>query len=154
MIRLLHIVAISVLIASAAYAYSTKYETLYYAETLSKLKGRLQKEKEAIAVAKAEWALLTRPERLQRMVERHLDLQPMAIAQLGRIGELPNRASNGDPIAAKLDALGVEPATTGSTKPRRDGIGAKLDALGLGPGGAVPAKRGATPPPAPKPSAR
>ena len=46
MIRLLHIIAISVLIASAGYAYSIKYETLYYVEQVAKLKSQVQRERE------------------------------------------------------------------------------------------------------------
>ena len=65
------------LIGSAAYAYSIKYDTLYYAEELAKLKAKIQRERDAVAIAKAEWALLTRPDRLQRIVDQHLDLQPL-----------------------------------------------------------------------------
>lgn len=145
MMRFVHLLAITILVASAGYAYSIKYETLYYAETLTKLKAKLQREREAIAVSKAEWALLTRPDRLQRMVERHLDLQPMSIAQLARLSDLPNRPQRSDVIAAKLDALGIEPVVTGSlgtkVSPRRDGIGAKLQSLlGGGKRPAVPSK--------------
>lgn len=131
MIRLLHAVAISLLIASAAYAYSTKYETLYYSETLAKTKAKRDREREAIAAAKAEWALLTRPDRLQRMVDRHLDLKPMGIAQLARLSELPVRPSKGDAIGAKLETLGIEPTATGSLKTgsRHDPIGTKLDEI-------------------------
>lgn len=143
MIRLLHLVAITLLIASAAYAYSTKYETLYYAETLVKTKAKRDREREAIAVAKAEWALLTRPDRLQRMVDRHLDLKPMGIAQMARLSDLPAKPSKGDAIGAKLETLGIEPGTTGSLKgggapTRSDPIGAKLDALLRGPASAAP----------------
>ena len=108
MIRLLHILAITALIGSAAYAYSTKYEALYYAETLTKLKTKLQREREAIAVSKAEWALLNRPDRLERMVERHLDLQRMSINQLARLSDLPAKVDRGDEIARKLELLGLE----------------------------------------------
>lgn len=142
MIRLLHLAAITLLIASAAYAYSTKYETLYYAETLAKTKAKRDREREAIAVAKAEWALLTRPDRLQRMVDRHLDLKPMGIAQLARLSDLPAKPTKGDAIGAKLETLGIEPGTTGSLKggaaTRSDPIGAKLDALMRGPMSAAP----------------
>ncbi len=145
MIRLLHILAITVLIASAGYAYSTKYETLFFAETLTKMRGKLQKERESIAVAKAEWALLTRPDRLQRMVDKHLDLQPMTIAQLGRLADLPMRPAKSDAIGAKLETLGLDPVTTGSTQaksgPKRDPIGAKLDMFAREPGLAPKAKR-------------
>ena len=50
MIRLLHIIAISALIASAGYAYSIKYETLYYVEQVAKLKAQVQRERERRAV--------------------------------------------------------------------------------------------------------
>ena len=42
MIRFLHMVAISALIASALYAYSIKYDTLYYAEQVAKTKAKVQ----------------------------------------------------------------------------------------------------------------
>lgn len=114
MIRLIHLFAIAVLIGSAAYAYSTKYETLYYSEMLAKLKTKLQKERESIAIAKAEWAMLTRPDRLQRIAEKHLDLQPMTISQLARFSDVPNRP-NKDAIGQKLEMLGLEPEATSST---------------------------------------
>lgn len=166
MIRLIHLLAITLLIGSAAYAYSTKYETLYYAETLAKLKTKLQKEREGIAIAKAEWAMLTRPDRLQRIVDKHLDLQPMGVAQLARLADIPNRPSKGDAIGQKLEALGIEPEATSSTAPasgkaapKRDGLGAKIDSLlGAKPVSAKPAgpKRTvqvAAPAPKPKPAA-
>ena len=91
MIRLLHIIAISALVASAGYAYSVKYETLYYAEQVAKLKSKVQREREAIAVLQAEWQHLDRPDRLQEAVDQHLDLQPLKIQQLARLSDLPNR---------------------------------------------------------------
>lgn len=117
MIRLLHLLAITCLLGSAGYAYSTKYETLYYAETLTKLRSKVAREREAIAVSKAEWALMTRPDRLQGIADKHLDLQPMAISQLARMSELPQRPSRGDEIAKKLELLGME---TGSITPARE----------------------------------
>lgn len=116
MIRIVHLIAIALLIGSAAYAYSTKYETLYYAETLAKLKSKIQRERENVAIAKAEWAMLTRPDRLQKMVDKHLDLQPMTIAQMARLADIPNKGS-GDAIGQKLEALGLEPEATSSTSP-------------------------------------
>src|SRR5207237_1349371 len=95
----------------------TKYESLYYAETLTKLKAKLAREREAIAVAKAEWALMTRPDRLQTIADKHLDLQPLQIGQLARISDLPNRPNRGDEIARKLENLGLE---TGSITPAKD----------------------------------
>lgn len=149
LVRILHIVALTVLIGSAGYAYSIKYETLYYAETLAKTKGKLQREREQIAVAKAEWALLTRPDRLQTMVDKHLDLQPMTISQLGRLADIPTRPAKDDEISRKLEALGFETGSIGKAGERpgdrpkaarsSDEIGRKLQSLGLDPSAARPA---------------
>ncbi|MEZ0170024.1 hypothetical protein [Microvirga sp. TS319] len=107
MTKLLHIVAISALIASAGYAYSIKYETLYYAEQVAKLKSKVQRERDAIAVLQAEWQYLDRPDRLQAAADQHLDLQPLKIQQLARLSDLPNRPERGDEIGRKLEALGL-----------------------------------------------
>jgi hypothetical protein len=66
-----------------------------------------------IAVLKAEWHLLNRPERLQAAAERHLDVQPLGILQLARLSDLPERPPRADEIGRKLEALGLlEPTAT------------------------------------------
>lgn len=107
MIKFFHVVAIGGLIASATYAYTIKYETLYHGEQLAKLKQRSQKEREAIAVLKAEWQHLNRPDRLQMLSERHLALQPLAATQLVRFSDIPARTPKVDDIGRKLEALGL-----------------------------------------------
>lgn len=107
MTKLLHFIAISALIASAGYAYSIKYDTLYYAEQVAKLKSNVQREREAIAVLQAEWQYLDRPDRLQAAADQHLDLQALKIQQLARLSELPNRPTREDEIGLKLQALGL-----------------------------------------------
>lgn len=117
MIRILHILAIAGLIGSALYAYSIKYQTLYYAEQVAKLKSKVQKERDAIAVLRAEWQHLNRPDRLQATADRHLDLQPLTIGQLAQFSDLPNRPPRADEIGRKLEALGLaEPTATPKDK--------------------------------------
>ncbi|AWB20027.1 hypothetical protein DA075_02995 [Methylobacterium currus] len=118
MIRLLHLAAIAGLIASAIYAYSIKYDTLYQAEQVAKLKTRLRKERDAIAVLRAEWQLLTRPDRLQGAVDKYLQLEPIGTAHLGRLADLPAKADRGDEIARKLEALGLGATATPAAKER------------------------------------
>jgi hypothetical protein len=107
MIKLFHVVAIGALISSAVYAYSIKYETLYQGEKLAKLKLQGQREREAIAVLKAEWQHLNRPDRLQFLSERHLQLQPLAATQLVRFADIPAKGPKVDDIGKKLEALGL-----------------------------------------------
>ncbi len=54
MIRLLNLLAIAGLVASAVYAYSIKYDTLYQAGQVSKVQTALHKERQAIAVLRAD----------------------------------------------------------------------------------------------------
>ncbi|CAA2102674.1 hypothetical protein MBUL_01806 [Methylobacterium bullatum] len=129
MIRLLNVLAILGLIGSAIYAYSIKYDTLYQAGQVSKAKSQLHKERQAIAVLRAEWQLLTRPDRLQAAVERHLALEPIGVNHLGRLADLPMRPDRGDEIGRLLAATATpkekaaakstdDPRTTGSITTR------------------------------------
>jgi hypothetical protein len=111
MIKVLHFIAISALVGSAGYAYSIKYETLYHAEQVVKLRAKVHRERDAIAVLRAEWQHLNRPDRLQDAVERHLDLQPLTVQQMARLSDLPNRPPREDGIGRKLEALGLLDST-------------------------------------------
>lgn len=115
MIRLLHLAAILGLIGSAAYAYQIKYETLYQAEQVMKLQAGLRRERDAVAVLRAEWQLMTRPDRMQAAVDKHLDLEPMGVQHLARFSELPARAAKGDEIGRKLELLGLGLTPGGGT---------------------------------------
>lgn len=107
MIKLLHVIAIGALVSSALYAYSIKYETTLQAEQLQKLKAKAQRERDAIAVLKAEWQFLNRPERLQALADKHLDLQPLTTASIVRLSDIPNRGPKVDSIGRKLEDLGL-----------------------------------------------
>jgi cell division protein FtsL len=105
--RLLHVVAIAALVASAVYVYSVKYQTIYASEQIVKTRHLLDKERDAIVTLRAEYAILTRPERLQALADKQLDMQPLALRQIVRADELPEPAARIDSIGRKLEALGL-----------------------------------------------
>lgn len=107
MIKLLHVIAIGALVSSAFYAYGIKYETTLEAEQLQKIRMKAQRERDAIAVLKAEWQFLNRPDRLQALADRHLDLQPFSVTQVVRASDIPNRGPKVDAIGRKLEDLGL-----------------------------------------------
>src|ERR1700737_4583651 len=123
MVRILNILAIAALIRSAIYAYTIKYETIFHAETIVKLQHEIKLEQDQIGTLRAEWAHLTRPERIQALADRFLDLQPIALSQIVRLEALPGKAPRVDAIGRKLEALGWGPPT----KP--PGGGNALDAV-------------------------
>ncbi len=107
MLRFLNISVLTLLVGTAAWAYQTKYETIFFAEQVKKLESKLEKEKDQIAVLKAEWQLLNRPSRLEALAAKHLNLKPAQASQIARAFDIPEKKAQIDQIGAKLDALGV-----------------------------------------------
>ena len=114
-IRILNLVAIAALVASAIYAYSIKYQTIFRAETVASLKTEIKQEQDKIGILRADWANLTRPERIQALSEKLLDLQPLELNQIVKLDALPDKAQRADVIGRELEALGLaEPTNTPS----------------------------------------
>ena len=111
MLKFLHVIAIGGLIASAGYVYRVKYDTLYQQEEVAKLRSAVKRERDVIAVLRAEWQMLDRPERIQALVSHNLDLQPLNVGQFARLDEIPMRQHRGDEIGKKLELLGLAQPT-------------------------------------------
>lgn len=116
-IRILHLFVIVALVVAAAYVYDIKFEATMQAERLSKLRGEIRRERDAIAALRAEWAKLNSPERIQDVAQRHLQLRPLDQYQIDNFASLPERPKPpqpepADPIAALIGE--PEPHTTGS----------------------------------------
>lgn len=123
MLRLLNIAVLTLLVGTAAWAYQTKYETIFYAEQVKKLEAQVDREKDQIAILKAEWQLLNRPQRLDALAQRYLDMKPVKSTQVARVQDIPERKAVVDQIGAKLDALGITgsiPAPDSGGKPSRN----------------------------------
>ncbi|MGB8277597.1 MAG: hypothetical protein WCF20_06670 [Methylovirgula sp.] len=130
MVRFLNVAAIVALIGSAVYAYSVKYQTIFYAEEIVHLQHEIGTEKDAIGVLRADFAHLSRPERVAALADRFLNMQEPSLMQIVRIDALPEKPANDDAIARKLEALGlaaptntprdmnIQDPTTPSAKPR------------------------------------
>ena len=105
--RLLHVIAIAALIASAAYVYSVKYQTIYASEQIVKTRHQIAKERDAINLLRAEFAHLTRPDRLQALADAQLGMQPLALNQIVKADDLPDPGPKLDSIGRKLESLGL-----------------------------------------------
>jgi cell division protein FtsL len=118
--RLLNILVIGALILAASFMYKIKFDSTLQAERVAKLRGELRRERNAIAILRAEWARLDTPGRVQGLADRHLALQPVKSTQFDSLGRLPERpravvpAPGKDPIGAVLAPV---PDTTGSVLP-------------------------------------
>jgi hypothetical protein len=90
--RLFNLLLLTAMIAGAAVTYDMKLKAEAAAAEVARLQAEIVKEKDNIALLKAEWSMLTQPARLQELVQKYADqfhLQPMAPAQVATIGEIP-----------------------------------------------------------------
>lgn len=120
--RILHIFVIVALVLAAAYVYDIKFEATMQTERLSKLRGEIKRERDAIAALRAEWAKLASPGRIEDLASRHLPaLKPLDQFQIDTLANLPERPKPpepepADPIAALIGEGGDMP--TGSISQR------------------------------------
>jgi len=115
--RLFNLLSVLVLLGAAGYAYTVKYETSFRTEQIAKAKLEIKAEQDGIGVLRAEWAFLTRPERIQKLSERYLDLGPLSLAQIDSFSGIPERLPHADAIGDKIDLLGLGVASTPSADP-------------------------------------
>ena len=95
------------MIASAAYVYGVKYQTIYASEQIVKTRHLIARERDAINVLRAEYAHLVRPDRLQTLADKQLEMQPLALNQIVKADELPELAAKVDSIGRKLESMGL-----------------------------------------------
>lgn len=117
MLRYLNIAVILALIGSAVYAYTIKYQTAYRAEQIAKTKIEIKAERDAIGVLRAEWSFLTRPERVQQLSDRFLELQQLNADKIVTARQLPERTARVDSIGDKIESLGLGVASTPAADP-------------------------------------
>ncbi|KAB2866666.1 MAG: hypothetical protein F9K43_15485 [Bauldia sp.] len=104
--RIIGVVLVLLMIAGAAVTYDMKYRASVAAQRVARLHAAIGKEKEAIALLKAEWSVVSQPGRLQAIATRYQDhfrLEPFSPSQVATLDEIPLK-----PVEAK-------PAATGKT---------------------------------------
>ena len=119
MFRIANVVMVGALLVTAAVVYQLKYASTAEAERLATLRAQIRKEREIIAVLKAEWARRTSPVFVQGLVERHLDLKRLDVDSMSGLDDLPEKPSNNDDgIGGIIEALVDAPlGTAGTAKP-------------------------------------
>jgi len=114
MLRFVNICLVLALVALAYVIYEGKYEARALDEDIGGLRKDIETERDAVAVLRAEWSLLNRPERIERLAEKHLKLAPARPQQLVTLDTVSDNDFERARVEAADDAL---PAPSGpSTK--------------------------------------
>ncbi|MGO8086799.1 hypothetical protein AB9E29_06680 [Rhizobium leguminosarum] len=119
MLKTFDLVLIGVMTATAAVTYTIKHRAELKVEEVHRLEAEIKLEKDTIDLLKADWALQSQPNRLERLVKAYneeLKLQPTESTALVHAKELPMLKSEvpvPDVTEGKVSAKG---ATVASAK--------------------------------------
>jgi cell division protein FtsL len=74
MLRFVNICLVLGLVALAYVIYEVKYQARALDEEIAGLSKDIETERDGVAVLRAEWSLLNRPERIERLAQKYLNL--------------------------------------------------------------------------------
>jgi hypothetical protein len=100
--RIINFIMLAAMIAGAIVTYDMKHKAEQAADKVARLQAEIAREKDAVALLRAEWSLLTQPARLQSVVQKyaaHFQLEPFTPKQIVTIGEIPMKPVGESPIA-------------------------------------------------------
>ena len=110
MLRFVNICLVLGLVALASVIYQVKYEARALDERIAVLHNQIEEERDTLAVARAEWSLLNRPERIERLAKKYLSLTPANPLQLVILGEVAERDLAPGAVAAPTKAAALNHA--------------------------------------------
>lgn len=91
MLRFVNICLVLGLVALAYVIYQVKYEARALDEEIASLGKEIDTERDSLAMLRAEWSLLNRPERIERLAEKYLKLVPIQPRQLVTLDSVTDR---------------------------------------------------------------
>jgi cell division protein FtsL len=116
MLRFVNVCLVLALVALAYVIYQVKYEARALDEEIVSLGKQVDQERDALAVLRAEWSLLNRPERIERLAQKYLKLAPTQPRQLVTFDTVSDR--DFDRSRFEITAAATSPrATAQATKP-------------------------------------
>jgi len=92
--RLINCILLGVMVVAAVVVYDMKHRVETASVHVAKLEREIVREREAIALLKAEWSYLTQPARLQELISRYdmyFELNNVGADQIATAGDIPMR---------------------------------------------------------------
>ncbi|QPC44879.1 hypothetical protein HW532_20570 [Kaustia mangrovi] len=82
MVKLINGALIALMLALAFWLYQLEYRSRGAEQEIARLNAAIRKEREMIGLLRAEWAHLTRPQRIEALARKHLDLVQLKPRQI------------------------------------------------------------------------
>ncbi len=109
MLKLFNVALVCAVLVSAFFLYSLEHSTRALEREIAKTEKQIENERERIKLLNAEWASLTKPDRLQKIAEEQLHLQILRAQQFISPNEIAAKVPQSPPIkleAQSSDAIG------------------------------------------------
>jgi cell division protein FtsL len=91
MLRFINISLVLGLVALACIIYQVKYQARSLDREIIAVGKEIEAERDAIAVLRAEWSLLNRPDRIERLAKKYIHLEASAPRQIVTLETLNDR---------------------------------------------------------------
>lgn len=120
MLRTFDIILIAVMLVAATVTYKIKHDAEKQVVEIRKIQRQIAFEKDTISLLKADWSLMTQPNRLQRLTDVYqtqLKLLPVDVTQIASFDEIPlKQADDIEKLIGGSNDLvaSVDPLSTGS----------------------------------------
>ena len=115
MVKVVNAFLVLGVLVAAFFMYSLEHATRGLERQIVTLKTGISDKRETIKLLDAEWASLTRPERLQKLAEEHLKLQSLKADQIVSVADIKTKIPDSpvikpddkttDPIGSILEKL-------------------------------------------------
>lgn len=79
--RVINCLLVGCVVVFAYVIYELKHETRTLDQRVTELRQSIRSERDAVAVLRAEWSHLNRPERIEKLARKHLGLKPLKASQ-------------------------------------------------------------------------
>jgi len=130
MLRFVNICLVLGLVALAYVIYQVKYQSRALDAEIVTLGKQIDEERDGIAVLRAEWSLLNRPERIERLAQKYLKLAPARPTQLVTIDTVSDRAFDRTRLEAVPPVAAQVPAPKSAGPAKRPPAVASVPAAG------------------------
>ena len=110
--RIVNLLLVGCVVVLAFAIYQIKHETHERDQRVAALRLDIRKERDAIAILRAEWSHLNRPKRIERLARRHLGLQPMQTRQmitLEHLAKIQSKTPGTAPAASRPQPFAQRP---------------------------------------------
>lgn len=97
MMRTIDIILIAVMLVAATVTYKIKHDAEKQVVEIKKIQRQIAFEKDTINLLKADWSLMTQPNRLQRLTDIYqgqLKLQLVDVTQIGLFDDIPMKQAD------------------------------------------------------------